>query len=170
MTRPLTIGDVMTCHLWVIGEDAPLRQARSLMVEHDIHHLPVVRKGHCVGVLTDRDVKRALDPELGLPPEDELFVRDACVPDAYAVGPGVPLEGVLREMARRHIGSALVVESGRLLGLLTSSDACRVFADYLQAGLQSKAPDWQGQKRAPRADASADDARLHGSDSGVERP
>ncbi len=158
MTQPLTIGEVMTCHLWVIGEDAPLRQARSLMVEHGIHHLPVVRKGHCVGVLTDRDVKRALDPELGLPPEDELFVRDACVPDAYAVGPGAPLESVLREMARRHIGSALVVESGRLLGLLTSSDACRIFADYLQAGPQAEAPHWQGSRPAPHADASTDEA------------
>jgi acetoin utilization protein AcuB len=128
------------------------------MVEHGIHHLPVVRKGHCVGVLTDRDVKRALDPELGLPPEDELFVRDACVPDAYAVGPGAPLEGVLREMARRHIGSALVVESGRLLGLLTSSDACRIFADFLQGALQPKAPNESGPRRAPYSEASADDA------------
>ena len=124
MTKPLTIGDVMTCHLWVIGEDAPLRQARHLMVEHAIHHLPVVQHGRCVGVLTDRDVKRALDPDLGLPPEDELFVRDACVFDVYAVAPAEPLERVLREMAGRHIGSALVVEGGRLLGILTTSDAC----------------------------------------------
>ncbi len=99
MTRPLTIGDVMTAHLWVIGEDAPLRQARSLMVEHDIHHLPVVQHGRCVGVLADRDVKRALDPDLGLPPEDELFVRDVCVFDVYAVTPDEPLERVLRTLS-----------------------------------------------------------------------
>lgn len=133
MTRPLTIADVMTRHLWVIGEDAPLRQARHLMVEHEIHHLPVVQHGRCVGVLADRDVKRALDPDLGLPPEDELFVRDVCVLDVYAVPPQEPLERVLREMADRHIGSTLVVEDGRLQGILTMSDACRVFADFLQA-------------------------------------
>ena len=144
MTKPLTIGDVMTAHLWVIGEDAPLRQARHVMVQHEIHHLPVVQGGRCVGVLTDRDVKRALDPDLGLPPEDELFVRDACVFDVYAVGPGEPLERVLREMARRHIGSALVVDGGHVRGILTATDACRVFADFLQAAHEPGRRDARG--------------------------
>ena len=151
MTKPLTVGDVMTERLWVIGEDAPLRQARSLMVEHDIHHLPVVQSGACVGVLTDRDVKRALDPELGLPPGDELFVRDACVFDVYAVPHGEPLEHVLREMASRRIGSALVVEDGHLLGILTASDACRVFADFLHAAQQQSSAERPDDWRAPRA-------------------
>ncbi len=141
MTKPLCIGDVMTAHLHTIGEDAPLRQARALMVEHDIHHLPVVQGGRSVGMLTDRDVKRALDPDLGLPPEDELFVRDVCVYDVYAVTADVPLEGVLREMARRHIGSALVVDGGHVRGILTASDACRVFADFLHAAHWPLHPD-----------------------------
>lgn len=133
MTAPLTVGDVMTRGPWVVNDDAPLRQARSLMVEHEVHHLPVVRRGVLVGVLSDRDVKRALDPELGLPPEDELFVRDVCVFDAYTVPPAEPLERVLREMAARHIGSVLVTEGPRLVGILTASDACRLFADFLQS-------------------------------------
>ena len=133
MTAPLTVGDVMTRGPWVVDDDAPLRQARSLMVDHEIHHLPVVRHGALVGMLSDRDVKRALDPHLGLPPEDELFVRDVCTFDAYSVPPAEPLERVLRAMAARHIGSALVIDDGRVLGILTASDACRIFADFLQA-------------------------------------
>ena len=131
MTAPLTVGDVMTRGPWVVDDDAPLRQARHLMVDREIHHLPVVQRGRLVGVLSDRDVKRALDPELGLPPEDELFVRDVCVFDAYAVGPSEPLERVLRTMADRHIGSALVTEDDRVVGILTASDACRLFAEFL---------------------------------------
>ena len=133
MTAPLTIGDVMTRGPWVVDDDAPLRQARSLMVDREVHHLPVTHRGTLVGVLSDRDVKRALDPELGLPPEDELFVRDVCVFDAYAVGPSEPLERVLRTMADRHIGSALVTEDDRVVGILTASDACRLFAEFLHA-------------------------------------
>ncbi len=133
MTAPLTIGDVMTRGPWVVDDDAPLRQARSLMVDREVHHLPVTHQGTLVGVLSDRDVKRALDPELGLPPEDELFVRDVCVFDAYAVAPAEPLERVLRTMADRHIGSALVTEDGRVVGILTASDACRLFAEFLHA-------------------------------------
>lgn len=133
MTTPLTIGDVMTRGPHAIGEDAPLRQARSLMVDHEVHHLPVLRRGALVGVLSDRDVKRALDPALGLPPEDELFVRDVCVFDAYTVPPVAPLEHVLREMAARHIGSVLVTDGPQVVGILTASDACRLFAEFLHA-------------------------------------
>lgn len=136
MTAPLTVGDVMTRGPWVVSDDAPLRQARSLMVDHEIHHLPVMRRGALVGVLSDRDVKRALDPDLGLPPEDQLFVRDVCVFDAYTVPPDEPLERVLRTMAAQHIGSALVTDQSRVLGILTASDACRIFADFLQASSQ----------------------------------
>ena len=136
MTAPLTVGDVMTRGPWVVDDDAPLRQARSLMVDHEIHHLPVVRRGALVGVLSDRDVKRALDPDLGLPPKEELFVRGVCVFDSYTVPPAEPLERVLRVMASRHIGSALVTDDGRLLGILTASDACRIFADFLRAASQ----------------------------------
>lgn len=131
MTAALTIGDVMTRGPHVVDEDAPLRQARSLMVDREVHHLPVLRRGTLVGVLSDRDVKRALDPALGLPPEDELFVRDMCVFDAYVVPRSAALEGVLREMAARHIGSALVTDGPQLVGILTASDACRLFADFL---------------------------------------
>ena len=139
MTGPLTVGDVMTRGPWVIDDDAPLRQARSVMVDHEIHHLPVVRRGVLVGVLSDRDVKRALDPDLGLPPEDELFVRDVCVFDAYAVPPSEPLVSVLRTMAAQHIGSALVTDGGHVLGILTGSDVCRVLADMLQTSSQPAA-------------------------------
>ncbi len=132
MTAPLTVGDVMTRGPWVVDDDAPLRQARSRMVEHEVHHLPVVRRGALVGVLSDRDVKRALDPDLGLPPKEELFVRDVCVFDAYTVPPSEPLEEVLRMMATRHIGSALVTDEGHVLGIFTASDACRIFADFLR--------------------------------------
>ena len=133
MTAPLTVGDVMTRGPWVVDDDAPLRQARHLMVDREIHHLPVVQRGRLVGVLSDRDLKRALDPDLGLPPEDELFVRDVCVFDAYTVPPEEPLERVLREMAARHIGSVLVTDGAGLVGILTASDACRLFADFLGA-------------------------------------
>jgi acetoin utilization protein AcuB len=136
MTVPMTVGDVMTRGPWVVSDDAPLRQARGLMVDHEIHHLPVVRRGALVGVLSDRDVKRALDPDLGLPPEDQLFVRDVCVFDAYTVPPDEPLERVLRTMAAQHIGSALVTDQSRVLGILTASDACRIFADFLHASSQ----------------------------------
>lgn len=127
-----TVGEAMTRHPWVIEEDQPLRVARHVMAEHGIRHLPVVRAGRCVGLLTDRDVNRALNPDVGLPPLDELFVSDACRYAPYAVPPGEPLAVVLKHMAHRHIGSAIVLDAGRVLGIFTASDACRLLAGYLE--------------------------------------
>ena len=103
------------------------------MVEHEIRHLPVKEGATLVGVVTDRDIKRALDPDLGLPPKEELFVRDVFAPDVYVVDVGQPLDGVLEHMAQHHIGSALVSKAGRLVGIFTMTDACRLFCDHLRA-------------------------------------
>ena len=51
--------------------------------------------------------------------------------DPYRVAPDTPAAQVLRHMADNHIGSALIVDDGLLVGIFTSTDACRVLADYL---------------------------------------
>ena len=116
---------------WIdIGDT--LRRARGLMVEHQIRHLPVMRGRSLIGVLSDRDLKRALDPTLGLPSEDELFVRDAYVSDPYVVDSSTALDVVLEHMAGHHLGSALVTSHGRLAGIFTATDACRLYCDHLR--------------------------------------
>ncbi len=129
-----TIRSVMTPLPHAVDADAPLRLARQTMLDHGVRHLPVKRGEKLVGVLSDRDLKRALDPSLGLPPKDELFVEDAMVHDPYVVDTSERLDTVLDEMAETHIGSALVVESAKLVGIFTATDACRAFAEYLRSG------------------------------------
>src|SRR6476659_3702834 len=133
MTHIPSIGSVMTPFPYVVQVDDPLLVARTLMVKHSIRHLPVKDGNTLVGVLTDRDLKRALDPGLGLPPKEELFVRDVFVPDAYVVDVAEPLDAVLRHLSSRHIGSALVTKNGRLVGIFTLTDAARLFGEYLRA-------------------------------------
>ena len=124
---------VMTPFPYSIDMDARLTQAMDMMQEHKIRHLPVMEQGNLVSVLTDRDIKMALDPSIGLPPRDQLTVRNACVIDAYIVNTNAPLDRVLLEMAERHIGSALVVKEQKLAGIFTASDACRFLGVLLSA-------------------------------------
>jgi acetoin utilization protein AcuB len=128
-----SIRSVMTPFPYFVAAGDSLLAARALMVEHEVRHLPVKEGDRLVGVLTDRDLKRALDPHPGLPPKDERFVRDVSVADAYTVDTSEPLDGVLEEMANRHLGSVLVTSHGRLAGIFTSTDACRVLCDHLRA-------------------------------------
>ena len=122
----------MTPFPYWIDVDDSVRRARGLMVEHQIRHLPVMQGRSLVGVLSDRDLKRALDPTLGLPPEDELFVRDVYVSDPYVVDSSTALDVVLEHMAAHHVGSALVTSHGRLAGIFTATDACRLYCDHLR--------------------------------------
>jgi CBS domain-containing protein len=43
-----------------------------------------------------------------------------------------PLDEVAGEMAARHIGSAIVVRHGRLAGIFSAVDACRLLAEILR--------------------------------------
>src|SRR5687767_13074781 len=97
-----------------------------------LRHLPVVKNDGLLGILTDRDLKRALDPDLRLPPMHELFVRDVYLPDPYVVDDRSPLDDVLEHMATYHLGSALVTKHGRLAGIFTSTDACRAYCEHLR--------------------------------------
>jgi len=128
-----SIGSVMTPFPCMVQVNASVLAARALMVEHDVRHLPVKDGSTLVGVLTDRDLKRALDPSLGLPPKEELFVRDVFVPDAYIVDVGEPLDSVLDHLSSQHIGSALVTKRGRLVGIFTLTDAARLFSRHLHS-------------------------------------
>jgi acetoin utilization protein AcuB len=133
----------MTPFPYFVDVEDSILQARALMVRHRVRHLPVKDHDTLVGVLTDRDVKRALDPDLGLPSKDELFVRDVFVADAYVVDAGEALDTVLEAMASRHVGSALITMHGRLAGIFTMTEACRVFCKHLRSLFPAEANgDW----------------------------
>jgi len=135
------IGSLMTPFPYVVQVDDSVLAARVLMVDHDVRHLPVKDGNTLLGVLTDRDLKRAFDPSPGLPPKEELFVRDVFIPDAYIVDVGEPLDAVLNHLSSQHIGSALVTKNGRLVGIFTLTDAARIFCRHLRSLFQSHSGD-----------------------------
>jgi len=125
------VGAVMTAFPHCIAPGAPVHQAQALMERHAIRHLPVIDGSRIVGIVTDRDVERTLDPLLGMPPQ--LAVHRIMVPDPYVVEPTEPLESVLSTLAQRRIGCAIVAQDGKLVGIFTATDACRLYGEALRA-------------------------------------
>ncbi|MEZ5560428.1 MAG: CBS domain-containing protein [Pseudomonadales bacterium] len=136
MKEPL-LKQVMTPFPFAVELSAPIGRARQLMMEHHVRHLPVTDEHELRGLISDRDIKLLLGPELGSPDPRELTVQDAYVEDCYMVDMEQPLRVVLRAMAERHIGAAVVTAHGRLAGIFTATDACRAFADHLDAQFHS---------------------------------
>jgi acetoin utilization protein AcuB len=132
MNRIPLLKTAMTPFPWWIDIDEPLLAARDLMRRHKVRHLPVKENGKLVSVVTDRDLKFALDPELGLPPRESLRVREVCVYTAYIVDIETRLEVVLETMAERRIGSALVTKDDNLVGIFTTPDVCRALARLIR--------------------------------------
>jgi CBS domain-containing protein len=60
-----------------------------------------------------------------------LKVRDVCVEEPYIVPASTPVAVVADTMAKRHIGSAIIMKNTALAGIFTSTDACRVLAQLL---------------------------------------
>ena len=128
-----SLKSVMTPFPWFIHIEDRLGRAAEVMAERDIRHLPVTQDGRLVGVLAERDLQLVMGSVASPEQRAGLTVRDACVLDAYVVETSEPLDRVLLTMARRHIGSALVVKNGKLAGIFTVTDACRCFAEFLES-------------------------------------
>lgn len=124
---------VMTPFPYCVEADASLARAREMMVEHEIHHLPVTDAGELVGVISGREVALGTAIASVRDPSREPRVREACVLHAYVVEDTEPLDRVLAVMAEQRLGSALVTRRGKLVGVFTVTDACRVLTAWLRA-------------------------------------
>lgn len=123
MERIPPIKAVMTPFPHSVGIDDSIEKARQAMSAHAIRHLAVTEEERLVGVISAREIEVAVGARV---------VRDAKLAGAYVVEMGEPLDRVLLAMARSHLGSALVVKRGKLVGIFTTSDACRIFGECLR--------------------------------------
>ncbi|MCA9588058.1 MAG: IMP dehydrogenase [Myxococcales bacterium] len=91
-----------------------LREALGLMREHDVSGLPVIEGERPVGILTARDIRfeQNLDQ-----PVSALMTREL-----VTVAPGVPHAEARQLLHKHRIEKLLVVEGGKLVGLITIKD------------------------------------------------
>lgn len=131
MKRIPAMKSVMTPFPYTIGIDDSLAGAAEMMREHGFRHLPVIEGSKLVGVLSERRVREAI--ERTRHSEEAPRVRDVEALEAYVVDLDAQLDNVALAMADRHLDSALVVKNDRLVGIFTSTDACRCLGEYLRS-------------------------------------
>lgn len=121
----------MTPFPYSIDADADIADARAMMVEHEIHHLPVMHGGKLVGLLWDRDIRvaRALESNL---PREGVAVGTVYNREPYVTDIGDRLDRVASEIARRRVAAAIVMRGDKLAGILTTTDICRLLAETLR--------------------------------------
>ena len=129
MMKDRLIADHMTSSPRTIDADSPLELSQRILRENNIRHLPVVKNGKLVGILSDRNVKTALASAGG----ETFLAADAMMPDVFAVAANTDLTVVLDQMAEEKYGSAIIQnEAGTVLGIFTTVDACRLLSNLLK--------------------------------------
>lgn len=118
---------VMTRSPETIRPEDVLLKAKEMMDAGGFRRLPVVREGRVVGILTERDLR-----------EHGGYLKSTKV-DAIMRAPVVTVESkasveeAARLMLRNKIGGLPVVDGGKLVGIVTSSDLLRAFLDVVEA-------------------------------------
>jgi acetoin utilization protein AcuB len=140
----MLIGDIMTANVVSIPSTTSLAEARRTMEARRIKHLPVVDKEKLVGIVTRRALEKAGPSELTTFNKQELnyllnrlTVKEVMSRDVITISPETSVEEavILARMSRNR--SFLVVEDGRLIGIVTNSD---FFYRVLNHLLYSKEP------------------------------
>ncbi len=101
------------------------------MRRHKIRHLPILENGELKGVVSQRDLYFVESLDDADP--KEITVGEAMTEDVLAVAPTLSVTEVARRMAEQRVGSAVVIENGKVAGIFTTMDALQVLADCVQA-------------------------------------
>ncbi len=123
------LREFMTPSPYTIGEEQTLATAHALMRTHRIRHLPVLRRGKLVGILSERDLLFIqslpdIDP-------NRVVVEEAMTERPIALSPATSLEWVAAEMSQLKLGSVVVVEDDEVVGVFTCVDALRALQTLL---------------------------------------
>ncbi|NWG02744.1 MAG: CBS domain-containing protein [Syntrophaceae bacterium] len=116
-----------------IGPDASFYEARNLIHEKGVRHLPVVDKNNVlVGIVTDRDIREAAPSDATLLSVQELNyllgklkVSSFMTPKdkLLTITPDTLIEEAVQMMHDHKVGCLPVVEQGKLYGIFTETDA-----------------------------------------------
>jgi CBS domain-containing protein len=117
-----TVGQIMTSKVFAVRPDDVLDLATRVMEWKHIRHVPVESEdGQLRGLVTARDLIRLRD-RLGDDGGDPVAVSEVMRTDLVTVRASMPLREAMQVITQADGGCLLVVEEGRLRGIVTDRD------------------------------------------------
>ena len=131
-----SIEAIMSTNLITLPPSATIAEARTLMHENRIHHIPVVKGDDLVGLITLTNVLAATDSFLRDPQNrihaNEISLEDAMVTDVATVDINASLRHAALFLERHAIGCLPVMDDDRLVGIITDTDFVAVAINLLE--------------------------------------
>ena len=143
----MLVKDWMTGEVITVNEDVSIMKASKIMKEKGFQHLPVMKRGRLVGIVSDRDLKEAhpskattLDIHELYYLLDKLKVEKVMSKNPHTVGTDETTEKAAALMLKHDISALPVVDQkGDLQGIITKGDVFRAMVSVsgiYQAPLQ----------------------------------
>lgn len=126
----MLINRLMTHQPKTVSSHDTLQAAADLMKSGGFRRVPVVDGDLLVGIISDRDVRRHVGYL------SSIRVGAAMTSDPKTVTPRMSVEDAARLMISHKIGGLPVVEDGKLVGILTTTDVLKAFLK-VEAAAQS---------------------------------
>jgi acetoin utilization protein AcuB len=136
----MLVSDAMTRHPIMISKETSASEARRIMTENNIRHLPVASSGKILEGLVTRQ-SFSLEPEMvgsldvwdisrflsGLNVANIMIKADM----VHTIGADKTIERAARTMSEHKVGSLPVIEDGVVVGILTDVDVLNAIQNML---------------------------------------
>jgi len=144
----MRVEDLMTSKVFTVEQNDLIDRVFFLIHYEKVRHLPVVEKGKVIGIVSDRDMYKAMGPKSNssaieaasgsgsaelhvIPKKVQNIMRRGVLtvhPDTYA-------SEAAAMMADNKVGALPVVdkETNKLVGIISSTDILRVFSKLVKA-------------------------------------
>ncbi len=140
----MQVKDLMVDKVFTVAPNDLIDRVFFLIHYEKIRHLPVIEKHKVVGMVSDRDLYKALGPKSNsntISPSDASTlhvvshqVRHIMRRGVLTIGPDAPISEACELMAEHKVGALPVVdEQEKLVGILSTVDLLKVFAKLQKA-------------------------------------
>ena len=136
----VSVEELMTKNPVSVNVSGSIQEAVDSMFDHDIRHIPVVKDGTLVGMISDRDVKSfafSSSDQNEAQDDDSLVglhspVSEVLQNDVVFVTPETTVPEVIDLMIDHKIGAVPVVEeqNNQLIGIVSYVDILRAASEY----------------------------------------
>jgi len=135
----LTVAEIMTREPYTLCPDNTLADARKMMAEHHIRHIPVLTpEGSLIGVVSQRDVLAAedstvLNEEGGEGSRDQyVAVSSIMTAPVQTIEEQAGLRGTAMHLQKNRLGCLPVLNEGALVGIITDSDFVAIAINLME--------------------------------------
>ncbi len=131
----MTVHDIMTAHVITVESHTSLPEIRSILTENAFRHVLVKEHNRVIGIITDRDIRRALPSDATSLAKWEIPLllentkaKELMHSPVITILEDAPIQYAARVMLEENISCLPVLYGDELKGIVTSSDILRAVA------------------------------------------